>query len=72
MVRTVGLEPTRVTPLASKTSMSTNFITSACSRSVLVAVCSSKSIAKVKGCSGLALLLVLAIGVAQGNDPVKH
>lgn len=31
MVRTVGLEPTRVTPLASKTSMSTNFITSACS-----------------------------------------
>ena len=29
VVRTVGLEPTRVTPLASKTSMSTNFITSA-------------------------------------------
>lgn len=29
LVRTVGLEPTRVTPPASKTGMSTNFITSA-------------------------------------------
>ena len=41
-------------------------------RSAPVAVCSSKSIAKVKGCSSLALLLVLAIGVTKGNDPVKH